>query len=92
MSRVSWSAVSTASSGVMGCPMEGESGLSKCGGGIELRPRMGEGLRLTYSWMTSSDHVSIDLKEYLLATLAMSMRYARLAFGEVMIVSSDGLE
>ena len=90
MSRVSWSAVSTGSWDVMGCPKEEGRGLSKCGGGMALR--MGEGLRLTYSWITSSDHVSIDLKEYLLATLAMSMRYTRLASGEVMFLSSDGLK
>ena len=40
----------------------------------------------------SSDQVSIDLKEYLLATLAISIRYTRLASGKVIFLTSDGLE
>ena len=53
--------------------------------------RMGDGLRFTYSWMASSAQVSRDLKEYLLDTLAMSMRWLRLAFAPVIILSSGGL-
>ena len=82
--------MSTGSWDEIGCPKDDGRGLSRCGGGMALR--IGEGLRLTNSWMTSSDQVSIDLKEYLLATLAISIRYARLASGEVMFLSSDGLE
>ena len=82
--------MSTGSWDVIGCPKEEGRVLSKCGGGMALR--IGEGLRLTNSWMTSSDQVSIDLKEYLLATLAISIRNTRLASGEVMFLSSDGLE
>jgi hypothetical protein len=77
--RVTW---------LMGCNgLLSYRGLSECEGGMELR--IGEGLRLTYSWMTWSDHVSINLKEYF--TRAMSMRYTRLASGDVIVLRSDGL-
>lgn len=35
--------------------------------------KMGDGLRLTYSWMASRDHVSKVLNEYLLEIRAMSI-------------------
>lgn len=59
--------------------------------GSSIPVRMGEGLRLTYSCIASSAHVSRDLKEYLFDTLAISMRSVRFAFGEVIILNSGGL-
>jgi hypothetical protein len=52
---------------------EGVSGAngSEVGGGIEVK--IGEGLRVTYSWIASSAHVSRDLKQYLFEIRAMSM-------------------
>jgi hypothetical protein len=41
--------------------------------------------------MASRAHVSIDLKEYLLETLAMSIRWLKFPEGDVTMLSSGGL-
>jgi hypothetical protein len=69
----------------------GESGekVYEVGGGVELR--IGEGFRVTYSWIASSAHVSRDLKEYLFEIRAMSMSWVKSALGELTIRRSGGL-
>ena len=42
--------------------------------------------------MASSAQISIDLKEYLLATRVMSIRWSRFAVGDVSDFSSGGLK
>src|SRR6267378_6376930 len=54
--------------------------------------RIGGGLRLTYAWMASRAHVSSDLKEYLLETFPISMRWLRFPEGDVTRLSSGGLQ
>jgi hypothetical protein len=54
--------------------------------------RMGDGFRLTYSWIASKDQLSRDLKEYLFDTFAMSIRRGSGAFGECTIANSCGLD
>lgn len=57
-----------------------------------LGSRIGDGFRLTYSWIASKDQSSTDLKEYLLDSLAMSIRRARGASGVCTMANSCGLE
>lgn len=52
---------------------------------------IGEGFRLTYSWIASSAHVSVLLNAYLLDIRAMATSWSRSAEGLVTTLSSEGL-
>lgn len=55
---------------------------------VGIAVRIGDGFRLTYTWMASRDHVSIDLNEYLFEMRAMSISCVSGAMGAWTIFSS----